>query len=478
MQGQGAHTSPLSPSRAPRLLAAVVAGRLVRDASRLLGRGSGSTYPGVLAQRIAPDVLRRLSAQLALGSVLVAGTNGKTTTSRMLARMLRCAGRRPVHNRAGANMLAGVTGAVVTHTALTGRPVGDVGLFEVDEASVPAVMQRVRPRLALLLNLFRDQLDRYGELDRLAALWSESLFGPDGPTTVVLNADDPGLAALAGGAHRGVVWYGIDDRGAGAGVLPHAADATYCLCGNAFTYDAVHYGHLGHWRCDSCGRARPVPDVAAVNIRGDGLNGTHFELRWGDRALDAFIPLPGLYNVSNAAAAAAAARALGLSESAVLTGLRSVTAAFGRLERVRVRDRDVVLWLVKNPAGFNEALRTLLQQPGRKTVVIIINDRTADGRDVSWLWDADLEMLTAAGDDIVRVICAGSRAYDMAVRLKYAGFSAERQSVRVQPLDAVLHGLSLIQDGAPLYVFPTYTAMLELREQLRRQGWVGRVWDD
>ncbi len=478
MQGQGAHTGALSPSLAPRLLAAIVAGRLSRDASRLLGRGSGTTFPGVLAQRIAPDVLARLSAQLDQGSILVAGTNGKTTTSRMLAGMLRCAGHRPVHNRAGANMLAGVTGAVVTHTALNGRPVGDVGLFEVDEASVPAVVQRVRPRVAILLNLFRDQLDRYGELDRLAALWSESLFGPDGPKTVVLNADDPGLAALAGDSDRRIVWYGLDDREAGTGVLPHAADATYCPCGNALSYDAVHYGHLGHWRCASCGRGRPTPDVAAANIRGDGMHGTRFELRWDGHALDAFLPLPGLYNVSNATAAAATARAMGLPDSAVLSGLRSVTAAFGRLERIRIREREVVLWLVKNPAGFNEALRTLLQQPGSKTLVIIINDRIADGCDVSWLWDADLEMLASAGDDIAQVVCAGARAYDVAVRLKYAGFPAERQSVRIQPLDAVLQGLRLTRDDKPLYVFPTYTAMLELREQLRRRGWVGRVWED
>jgi UDP-N-acetylmuramyl tripeptide synthase len=478
---------------AARLTVAVGGARLARGASRLLRRGGGSTYPGLLARRIAPQSLALLASRLPEGAVVVAGTNGKTTTSRMLSAILRRAGLSPLHNREGANLLSGVTTAVVTAASLRGRPRGDVGLFEVDEASLPAVVNEVRPRVVLLLNLFRDQLDRYGELDHLAALWQASLRpsseglaaarpftenGRDPATpTLVVNADDPGLAAL-GAADERVVWYGIEDASGGAGALSHAADALYCACGSPLVYSAVLYAHLGHWRCPACGRRRPQPAVFASDIRFTGLTATRFHLHLPSGVVDVAIPLPGLYNVENAVAAAAAATALGLPATAIVAGLAGVTAAFGRLERVRVGDADVVLWLVKNPAGFNEALRTLLGQAGPKTLVIAVNDRLADGQDVSWLWDVDFEVLAAAEAQVAHVVCAGSRAHDMAVRLKYAGFPPERQSVRVSPLAAVQRGRELASATAPLYVFPTYTAMLEIRAGFRRLGWVGPNWED
>lgn len=476
VQGEGSHTRALAAPE-PRLRAAVAAARLVQSATRALGRGGGSTFPGTVGQRIAPDSLSRLAARLPRGAILVAGTNGKTTTSRMLASILRRAGCQPLHNRQGANLLSGVTATVLTNTALSGQPFGDIGLFEVDEASVPAVTRAVRPRVALLLNLFRDQLDRYGELDHLATLWAASLFGEGGAETVVLNADDPGLAALGERAPGRVRWYGLDDASTGSGVLTHAADAIYCICGSQLAYDAVHFGHLGHWRCPACGRRRPTPDVRATAVRPRGMAGSTFTLEWAGGRLDADVPLPGLYNVVNALAAAAAALTVGAPPEAIAEGLRVTSAAFGRLERVQADGREIILWLVKNPAGCNEALRTLLQQPGPKTLVIAINDRTADGHDVSWLWDADFEAL-AEPSAVDHIVCAGTRAYDMAVRLKYAGFPGARQSVRVAPLAAVEHALTLAAPGAPLYIFPTYTALLELRDQFRKRGWVAPAWRD
>ena len=483
----------MSRPSAARLTVAVGSARLVRRASRLLRRGGGSTYPGLLARRIAPHSLAILASRLSQGAIVVAGTNGKTTASRMLAAILRRAGLSPLHNREGANLLSGVTTTLVTAATLSGRPRGDIGLFEVDEASLPAVVNELRPRVALLLNLFRDQLDRYGELDHLAALWQASMAHvPEAPTstrplggdepapaspTLVINADDPGLAALGTTAHQ-VLWYGIEDTSGGAGALSHAADALYCICGSPLVYDAVLYAHLGHWHCPACGRCRPQPDVFASGIRFEGLTRTRFRLHLPSSVVDVTIPLPGLYNVENAVAAAAAATALNLPAAAIAAGLAAATAAFGRLERVRAGDADIILWLVKNPAGFNEALRTLLGQAGPKTLVIAVNDRLADGQDVSWLWDVDFEVL--AGDDaqIAHIVCAGSRAHDMAVRLKYAGFPQERQSVRVSPLAAVQRGRDLATAEAPLYVFPTYTAMLELRAGFRKLGWVGPNWEN
>ncbi len=472
---------------------AVGAARLARAGSRVLRRGGGSTYPGLLARRIAPQSLTTLAARLPQGAVVVAGTNGKTTTTRMLSAILRQAGLTPLHNREGANLLSGVTTTLVTNASLTGVPHGDIGLFEVDEASLPAVVRQVQPRVALLLNLFRDQLDRYGELDYLAALWRASMFPPPGdvpnqaavskreqggvPPIIVINADDPGLAVLGEGADD-VLWYGINDTSGGAGALSHASDALFCTCGAPLVYDAVLYAHLGHWRCPACGRRRPAPSVSATDIQFDGLTATNFQLHLPGGAANVTIPLPGLYNVGNAVAAAAAATALGLSASAIVAGLAAATAAFGRLERVRVEGQDLVLWLVKNPAGFNEALRTLVGQRGDKTLVIAINDRIADGQDVSWLWDVDFETLAAPESRIVHIVCTGSRAHDMAVRLKYAGFPQERQSLYVQPLAAVQRGRELATPEAPLYIFPTYTAMLDLRAGFRKLGWVGPTWED
>lgn len=483
----------MSRHSAARLAIAVGSARLARGASRLLRRGGGSTYPGIVARRIAPQSLAVLASRLPQGTVVVAGTNGKTTTSRMLAAILRRAGVSALHNREGANLLSGVTTALVTAASLGGRPRGDIGLFEVDEANLPAVVTELRPRLALLLNLFRDQLDRYGELDHLAALWRASLAAapeqqaaaraalgdgrhPPSPA-LVINADDPGLAAL-GSVGRRVLWYGLDDATGGAGVLSHAADALHCSCGSPLVYDAVLYAHLGHWRCPACGRRRPQPDVSARDIRLDGLAGARFQLHLPSGNAEVTLPLPGLYNVANAVAAAAAATSLAIPATAIVAGLAGAGAAFGRLERVRAGDADIVLWLVKNPAGFNEALRTLLGQAGPKTLVIAINDRLADGQDVSWLWDVDFEVLAGAAARIAHIVCAGSRAHDMAVRLKYAGFPPERQSVRVSPLAAVQRGRELATAEAPLYVFPTYTAMLDLRADFRRLGWVGPNWED
>ncbi len=482
----------MSNLSAARLAAAIGAARLAKGASRLLRRGGGSTMPGLVARRIAPDSLQTLAARLPRGAVAVAGTNGKTTTSRMLAGILRQAGLKVLHNREGANLLSGVTTTVATNSALSGRPHGDIGLFELDEASLPAVAEQVRPRVVVLLNLFRDQLDRYGELDHLTALWQGSLFPPpsesparpsrvangqgDGPT-IVVNADDPGLATLGENASH-VLWYGIEDTAGGTGVLSHAADALICTCGAPLVYDAVHYAHLGHWRCPSCGRRRPQPTVFAADMHFDGLSGTRFQLHLPGGVVPVAIPLPGLYNVGNAVAAAGAATALGLPPATIVAGLAKTTAAFGRLERISVGGRDLVLWLVKNPAGFNEALRTLLAQAGRKTLVIAVNDRIADGQDVSWLWDVDFEALADEAARIDHIVCAGTRAHDLAVRLKYAGLPQGRQSVRVDPLAAVQRGRELASAESPLFIFPTYTAMLDLRAGFRKLGWVGQNWED
>jgi UDP-N-acetylmuramyl tripeptide synthase len=402
---------------------------------------------------------------------VVSGTNGKTTTTRLLSHILRGAGMRPIHNRAGANLLSGLYSAVAQATDWQARPRGDIGLFEVDEATVPRALEHIHPRVLLLHNIFRDQLDRYGEVHFVAGLWAEAVHNLSERTTVVVNSDDPLVADLADG-----LTYGIADSLVSLGSLPHAADARLCpRCGAALSYDVIFYGHLGHYTCSSCDFSRPQPRVVATSVELLGDAGSNLTVTTPDGVIRAQLRLPGLYNVYNALAAIAVCGALGVRRDTVARGLETFTAAFGRLERIQVEDRQLFLALVKNPVGFTEVLRTILADEGKRTLLIAINDLFADGTDVSWLWDVEFERL----EHRVNVaICAGLRAEDMAVRLKYAG--VELSHIRVEPdfHRAIELALSASEPAETVYVLPTYTAMLAMREILQKTGYVRGFWED
>jgi lipid II isoglutaminyl synthase (glutamine-hydrolysing) len=417
------------------------------------GRG-GTSLPGKLLLRLEPGAIDRLARPLE--SAILSATNGKTTTAAMAARILERGGRTLVHNRAGANMAGGVATALVQ-----GR--GDTGLFEVDEFWLPQVLPRVRPRALLLANLFRDQLDRYGELETIAERWTAALAATP-VEQLVLNADDPVVADL--GRDREALYFGVEDKGMAMAEMQHAADAKHCRrCGAAYVYEAIFMGHLGQYHCPNCDARRPQPAVTAHHITLSGTRSARFELRGPAGVADVDLPLPGLYNVYNALAAAALGLALGASLDDIVAGLQEVSPAFGRAETVRLRDRDLSILLVKNPAGANEVLRTLTLEPGEHDVFAVLNDNVADGRDVSWVWDADFEVLA---DRVRRVTCSGTRAAEMAVRMKYAGVPVDRIVVR----ESLAGGLdAAIGDGdGPLYALPTYTAMLALREELVQRG--------
>ena len=440
-----------------RLLSAKVgAARTVAALSRLTGRG-GTSLPGKALLRMQPDAIARLSARLERGSAVISATNGKTTTAAMVARILERGGARLVHNRAGANMAGGVTTAL-----LQGK--GDTGLFEVDEFWLDGVVPQVRPRALLLANLFRDQLDRYGELETIADRWQAVVARHE--QALVLNADDP-LVADLGRDRDHVTYFGVEDDGMAMAEMQHAADSKHCRrCGAPYVYDAVYLGHLGHYRCPNGDARRPDPEVCAVDVELRGTRGAAFTLvtPLGRERIE--LPLPGLYNVYNALAAAALALALGAPLADVAAGLHAVEAAFGRAETVILRGgRELDILLVKNPAGANEVLRTLVLEPGEHDLLGVLNDKTADGRDVSWVWDADFEVLAGR---VRRVTCAGTRAEELAVRLKYAGVAEDRIVVE-RDLGRALDAAAAAADGR-LYALPTYTAMLELRELLARRG--------
>jgi UDP-N-acetylmuramyl tripeptide synthase len=446
----------------------VLVARAVRAATRRLGRG-GTTAPGRVLLRLDRGAIGRLGERLRGGVALISATNGKTTTASMLANVLENDGRAVVRNRAGSNMHWGVATALLD----AGRRPEELGLFEVDEAWLAEIAGHLEPSLLILANLFRDQLDRYGELELLADRWADVVAARGEHTALVLNADDP-LVADLGRDHGSVSYFGVEDDSLALPELQHAADSKHCRnCGSPYTYEAIYMGHLGRYRCPGCGRERPRADVAAERVVLHGMSGSDVSLRTPQGSAEVRLPLPGLYNVYNALAAATAALQLGVTLDRVRAGLERTSAVFGRVERLTVDGRDLAILLVKNPAGANEVLRTLTLEDGRADLWIALNDRIADGRDVSWIWDADFELLAGR---VRRVTCSGTRAEEMALRLKYAGIEAPI-AVNRDLGDSLDAAVADRDDGAPLYALPTYTALLDLRDLLTRRGVAGR-WSE
>ena len=464
-----------------RTLAAVWAGKLAQRVSRRAGRG-GTALPGLVAERIDADLVQHLSAQL-LASVLITGTNGKTTTARMTAAILEAAGHVPVHNRSGSNLMRGIGAALIDAAGSRGAVAQTrVGVFETDEATLPAAATAVQPRVLTITNLMRDQLDRYGEIDLIRDLWRTAIRALPPETTLVLNADDPSVATLADDARGPVHLFGVDDADVAAPndrPAEHAADALWDPdSGTDYTYDLRFYAHLGHWRVPG-GRVRPAPHMRALRVHQDAT-GAAFDLAVTTAEADAPVRLglTGLYNVYNALAATSTAAVLGVAAPDAATALRAMPAAFGRQETLHVDGHAVQVLLGKNPAGMNAALQTL-QQSGQQTgarhhLLVLLNDDVADGRDVSWIWDTDWEALAP---HVASVMVGGRRAADMALRLEYAGFPCAAGPSPREIHAALDQALAALPLKAPLVVLPTYTAMLVVREQLSRMAGARGIWE-
>jgi lipid II isoglutaminyl synthase (glutamine-hydrolysing) len=446
--------------------------RAVGGLARRAGRGGGTSLPGKVLMALEPRAIAELAGRLPRGSVVVSATNGKTTTTAMIASVLERAGVPLVHNRAGANMAGGVASTLLTAARGSGIS-GELGLFEVDEFWLDQITPQLQPRAVLLGNLFRDQLDRYGELDTIADRWAAVVSRLAPATRLVLNADDPLIADLGRNAAN-VTYFGIEDRSMAMPEMQHASDSKHCRrCGAAYSYEAIYLGHLGLYRCPSCGQERPAPTIGAQQISLDGTRGASFRLQTPTESIMVKLPLPGLYNVYNALGAAALCLELDTPSATVAAGLGGVIAAFGRAERVRIGACELSILLVKNPAGANEILRTLALESGELDVLAILNDRTADGRDVSWVWDADFELLAWR---VRAVTCAGTRAAELALRLKYAGVPADRLRV-VADLPSALDAALADAPSGRLFVLPTYTALLQLRDELASRGHVAQFWE-
>jgi lipid II isoglutaminyl synthase (glutamine-hydrolysing) len=448
--------------------------RTVGRAARATGRGGGTSLPGKVLLRLEPDAIGQLSSRLAGGSAVISATNGKTTTAAITASILERAGRSLVHNRAGANMAGGIASTLLSAARPHHGIAGDTGLFEVDEFWLGDVTRQLKPQAVLLANLFRDQLDRYGELETIADRWTHVVSELEDTTTLVLNADDPLIADLGRGREH-VIYFGVDDDALALAEMQHASDSKHCRrCGSPYRYDSVYMGHLGHYHCPNCGQQRPLPSIRAQRITLHGTHAATFMLVTPAGQRSVFLKLPGLYNVYNALAATALCLSLGVSVDDVVAGLESATAAFGRAEIVKLGETTLQILLIKNPAGANEILRTLGLESDQLDVLAVLNDNIADGRDVSWIWDADFELLSS---HVRRVTCAGTRAAELAVRLKYAGVPEDLLDV-VPELPAALDRAVAGAASDRVYAIPTYTALLALRAELSARGHVSRYWEE
>ncbi|MDR1322111.1 MAG: MurT ligase domain-containing protein [Gracilibacteraceae bacterium] len=437
---------------------ALWAGRLTALALKLAGR-RGTTLPGAVARRLCRQLPSRLGSAYRDGVVVITGTNGKTTTNNILAAVLAAAGKKAAFNSEGANMQSGICTALLRDATWLGRVRGDILLAEVDEGSLPEFCREIRPRLAVVTNFFRDQLDRYGELDATIAKVRASL---PPKTALLLNADDPLAARLAAGREE-ALFYGAAALPVSGGAGGENREGRFCPhCGSPLDYTLFHYGHLGIYACSACDFRRPVPEAEATRVSA-GENGIAFTV-WG-REYTA--PLRGFYNLYNALAALAAAEWLGVPPEAGRAALNVFTARDGRMEEFHL-DGGLTLILVKNPAGFNAALEAVTAADGPLRLLIAINDNAADGRDISWLWDVDFERLAACGPRLRQVVCGGVRGADMLLRLKYAGVSKETL-LCAPDLAVALAALRRFngERGGRVYVLPTYTALAPLRALLR-----------
>jgi UDP-N-acetylmuramyl tripeptide synthase len=439
-------------------------GKLSSKLSKITG-GRGSSLPGVVARRIYAKTLSDLAKQVKKGIIMVTGTNGKTTTNNMLAKVLQADGHRVVFNEEGANLITGVTACFVRNATLSGVIDFDYAALEVDEASFPKVVKEVKPDIVVVNNFFRDQLDRYGELDKTVNLVRDALKELD-DVTLVLNADDPLVAQLGKSTGHKAIYFGVSEQQAVNRAVAQTREARYCpFCGNELTYSYYHYSQLGDYNCQQCNFSRIIPEVEATNV-GVTIGGMTTEVCHQGGCSAITLHTSGFYNLYNALAAFAVGNLLTIGVPTIQQGLEMYTPAIGRMERFRYRDKLALLNLVKNPTGFNEGLATLLSLPGSKDVFMALNDNAADGRDISWLWDVDFEILTEHLGLIETFTCAGIRAEEMALRLKYAGVPVEKITVIRELESAISNTLNGRADTA--YLFSTYTALWPAQGILNR----------
>ena len=453
-----------------RIFFAVLVCKLSRAVIRLLGRG-GTAFPGRMALKVCPDVLSALSK--GVRTILITGTNGKTTSARMIEQAFIDQKRSYFSNKSGANLISGITAEFAMNSSLSGRCKKEFAVIECDEAASKTVLQYLKPEVIVATNVFRDQLDRYGEITHTLNNIIEGIsHSPE--SLLCLNADCSLIASIPEHVPNPVVFFGVNVPLSDSD-SNELSDASHCIhCKTEYEYDYHTYGHLGGFRCPKCGYSRPIPQYAVTEISALDVDSSSINMNLNGRDLFLHINLPAVDNIYNAAGAAAALDAFGFQRAEIASALASFDCGFGRMEKFDLEGRPGRMMLVKNPAGCNQVMRYLSALPDEAMFVVCLNDNDADGTDISWIWDADFERLSTMGERLDQVLVSGIRAEDMYLRLKYAGVPEERMMI--------LHDYNELIDRMcrsehRVFIMPTYTAMLDLRSLLQKRLGGKEFWE-
>jgi len=471
------NSAPTGLSKA-RLALAISAGKIAGASGRFFHIGGGTSLPGMIARRIDPNVLKSVVGASKAKKIVITGSNGKTTTARMMAAIADAGGRRVSQNRTGSNLLQGVTSVAVNFADMFGRLDRDVLLFEIDEATIPLAVPEIQPDVVVITNIFRDQLDRYGELYAVARALNKMLESLPETSSIILNGNDPQVASFGSNAKAKRIFFGLETTEVGTPVPEQSADIIRCIhCDSDFIYEVAYMSHLGIYRCPECGYTLPTLDVAvtSVSLAPDGEGPSHVKLRTPQGEIKLEIPLPGLHNVYNVAAAIAAATAAGFPLDKAQSALSNIRTAFGRLEKIQAGDKTIYLSFVKNPTSFNLILRLIAQHAGKKHLLLAASHTVVDGEDFAWLWDVDIEEIA---DDVVDAVCSGNKPEELAMRLKYAEIPTDKITLipdREAALDAALKN---VESGGTLYIMSSYTPTQELRRIMQKRGWVKHFWEE
>ncbi len=459
-----------------RLTTALAAGKLAGNMGRFLRLGGGTNLPGEVARIIDPLVLRKVIGASVAHKLVVCGSNGKTTTCRMIAALAQAAGQRIAHNRAGSNLLGGVVSVAVNDASVFGNIDAETIILEIDEATTRLTVPDIHPDVVIVNNIFRDQLDRYGEIYAVASALETMIRALPAEATVVLNADDPLIASFAPDARAKRLYFGLNTTDVGTPNPEHAADSIRCpRCRHDLVYDRAYISHMGNYHCPKCGFARPPLDIAVTRVSMQAMSETEMRMQTPNGPLEFCLALPGLHNVYNAAGAVAGTISIGLNLAATQMAFAQLTPAFGRLEEIRAGDRRVVLSFVKNPTSYNTTLRTLLQEPGRRHILSAHSNTPVDGEDFSWFWDIDLDDLAP---QVVSLITSGTKAEDLAVRFKYAGVDETVMQTIPDCGEALDAALAQVGPGETLYVLSGYAPTMALRKIMQQRGWVLPFWKE
>ncbi len=414
--------------------------KVISKISKTLNLGHGSTWPGHIALKLNSNFVDQILKKSQTKTILVTGTNGKTTTAKLLQTILEQANQKVFLNSSGANLLNGLASSIILKSDLAGNLNFNYVIFEVDENTLPQITGKIEPDFIIALNLYRDQLDRYGEINTIAKKWKKAYQNLN-KTEFILNADDPQIAYLGNNLDAKTHYFGLNDQKFEYKTQQHASDSILCpQCGTKLTYDAFYFSHLGKWECGTCKLKRPNPTLESFK----------------------YYPLLGTYAIYDTLAAILTAQILGITDNQIEKALRSFKPAFGRQEIVEIDEKKAQLFLSKNPTSFNESLRTI-NENGAQNLLLVLNDRIPDGTDVSWIWDIDFETLI---DKNTKLYLAGDRVYDLTLRIKYAGLDVSAKNVFENLENAVGKGLKETKTLETFYILPTYSAMLETRKIL------------